>query len=120
MDVPNKYSQANQIIPILKELYAPFGKYTVYGNHDHGGYGSDIYKSVMKQANFTILLNGHSKLKVQDGSSIHLIGIDDPMLGRPDIKNAVNGIPSDSYKIFSCPMPPIWQTKPQLLIFIFS
>lgn len=99
MDVPNKYSQVNQIIPILKELHAPFGKYSVYGNHDHGGYGSDIYKSVMEQANFTILLNSHFQLRVRDDSSIYIIGIDDPMLGRPDLKMAVNRIPSNSYKI---------------------
>ncbi len=99
MDKPNKYSQANQIVPILQELHAPFGKFTIYGNHDHGGYGSDIYKTIMEEANITVLLNSSSELKSIDGSSIYIIGIDDPMLGRPDIKMAIDRIPSDSYKI---------------------
>lgn len=99
IDEPNKYSRAKQIVPILKELHAPFGKFTVYGNHDHGGYGSDIYKSIMGQANFTVLLNENRELNLLDGSSIYVIGIDDPMLGRPDINMSIDRIPSDSYKI---------------------
>ncbi|MBU8877630.1 metallophosphoesterase [Bacillus sp. FJAT-29790] len=99
MDEPNKYQEANQIIPFLEELRAPFGKFAIYGNHDHGGYGSDIYKSIMEQANFSLLLNSQQRIKLLDGSSIYVIGIDDAMLGSPDIQTAINGIPSDSFKI---------------------
>jgi len=99
MDEPNNYSVAHQIVPLLQELHAPFGKFAVYGNHDHGGYGTDIYKSIMEQANFAVLLNSSRELKLLDGGSIHIIGIDDPMLGRPIIKKSIHGIPTDSYKI---------------------
>lgn len=99
MDAPNKYSETNQIIPILKELTAPFGKFAIYGNHDHGGYGSDIYKSIIEESNFTLLLNSHQKIKHLDGSRFYVMGIDDAMLGKPDIITAMNGIPDDAYKI---------------------
>jgi len=99
MDEPNNYTEANQIVPILQELHAPFGKFAVYGNHDHGGYGLDLYKIIMEQANFTVLLNNSKELKLHDASSIYVIGIDDPMLGRPDMNQSVDGIPAHSYKI---------------------
>ncbi|MBT2687825.1 metallophosphoesterase [Bacillus sp. ISL-47] len=98
MDEPNKYSEANQIAPLLQNLEAPLGKFAIYGNHDHGGYGSDIYKTIMDEAGFILLLNENYKIDVS-GSSIHVIGIDDAMLGRPDIKLAVENIEEDSYKI---------------------
>jgi predicted MPP superfamily phosphohydrolase len=98
MDEPNKYSEANQIPPLLQKIEAPMGKFAIYGNHDHGGYGSDIYKSIMEEAGFILLLNENRKIEVS-GSSIHVIGIDDAMLGRPDIKLAAENIAEPSYKI---------------------
>ncbi|CAM3805870.1 metallophosphoesterase [Aeromicrobium ponti] len=98
MDEPNKYSEANQIPSLLQKIEAPLGKFAIYGNHDHGGYGSDIYKSIMEEAGFILLLNENRKIEVS-GSSIHVIGIDDAMLGRPDIKLAVENIEEPSYKI---------------------
>lgn len=98
MDEPNKYADAGQIAPILKELEAPLGKYAIYGNHDHGGYGTDIYKSIMQKAEFTLMLNENHKINFS-GSTIHVIGIDDAMLGRPDIKLALDSVDESSYKI---------------------
>ncbi|MBS4189031.1 metallophosphoesterase [Bacillus sp. FJAT-49705] len=99
MDAPNKYPEGNQLIPLLKKLHAPFGKFAIYGNHDHGGYGSDIYKSIMEQAEFKLLQNSNQQISLLDGSAIYIIGIDDAMLGRPDLEAALNGVPEDSFKI---------------------
>jgi len=99
MDEPNKYYQASSIIPLLQQLEAPFGKFAIYGNHDHGGYGTDIYKGIMENAGFQLLNNENKEIKLLDGSSLHIIGIDDAMLGNPDIGQAVSGIPAESYKI---------------------
>ncbi|TCJ06168.1 metallophosphoesterase [Cytobacillus praedii] len=99
MDIPNQYHESNIIIPLLKELEAPFGKFAIYGNHDHGGYGTDIYKSIIEESGFKLLLNSHQKVKLIDGSSIYVIGIDDAMLGKPDIQTAIDGVPDQSYKI---------------------
>ncbi|WP_026583083.1 metallophosphoesterase [Bacillus sp. J33] len=98
MDEPNKYLEASRVAPLLEKIKAPLGKFAIYGNHDHGGYGSDIYKSIMEKAGFILLMNESHKIDVS-GSSIHIIGIDDAMLGRPDIKLAVENIKDPSYKI---------------------
>ena len=99
MDEPNKYNHYEEIIPILSNLKAPFGKYSIYGNHDHGGYGTDIYREIMNNSGFVLLQNQHQEIKLLDGSSIYIIGLDDAMLGKPDIEMAVTGIPVDSYNI---------------------
>lgn len=99
MDAPNKYTEGHLIIPMLRKLHAPFGKFAIYGNHDHGGYGSDIYRSMMEKAEFTLLQNTNEQIRLIDGSTIYIIGIDDAMLGKPDIEKALEGIPEDSYKI---------------------
>jgi len=99
MDTPNKYGEISQVISILKELKAPFGKFAIYGNHDHGGYGSNIYKNAIEESGFTLLLNSHSVIQKKDGSKIYVVGIDDAMLGNPNIEKALAGVQPDSYKI---------------------
>lgn len=99
MDAPNQYPFSEEIVPLLKSLHAPFGKYSIYGNHDHGGYGSDIYRNIMELADFTLLLNDSDRIELLDGSSIYVMGIDDAMLGKPNFDLANNKVPKDQYKI---------------------
>jgi len=99
MDAPNQYEHQSKIPPLLSSLKAPLGKFCVYGNHDHGGYGSDIFQSIMSQSGFTILQNDNRSVKLLDGSLIYIIGLDDAMLGKPNFEQALENIPDYSYKI---------------------
>lgn len=99
MDEPNKFPKSDQIIPSLSNIQAPFGKFAIYGNHDHGGYGTDIYRDIMDKSGFTLLQNAAQEIKLLDDSRIHLIGLDDAMLGKPDLETATLDLPSDTYKI---------------------
>lgn len=99
MDEPNRYNKINQIVPLLKQLSAPLGKFCIFGNHDHGGYGTDIYRNIMEAANFTVLLNESKSIKLDDGTPIYLIGVDDAMLGKPNIALASRHIPGNRFKI---------------------
>ncbi|WP_240035402.1 metallophosphoesterase [Neobacillus notoginsengisoli] len=98
MDEPNKYRSIEKIIPILQNIKAPLGKFSVYGNHDHGGYGTEIYKKVMEDSGFLILLNESAAISIK-GQSLFLAGIDDAMLGKPNIERAIGHIPENAYKI---------------------
>ncbi|WP_077211351.1 metallophosphoesterase [Bacillus dakarensis] len=99
LDEPNKYKEIEKVVPILNQLQAPFGKFSIYGNHDHGGYGSDIYKEIMEKAGFTLLLNQSTEIKLLNGDRIYIAGIDDAMLGKPNIENSLTGVPDEAYKI---------------------
>jgi uncharacterized protein len=99
LDDPRTYSNPDTIITMLKKLTAPLGKFAVYGNHDHGGYGSDLYKEIIEKSGFKLLLNSSEEITLLGGSSIAVAGIDDAMLGKPDISAAIKKIPKNTFTI---------------------
>jgi len=107
LDEPNKFEGIHKVAPLLQQLKAPLGKYCVFGNHDHGGYGSDIYRNLMEISNFKVLLNESQQISQKDGSSIFLLGIDDRMLGRPNIENADKNVPKKAFKILLSHAPDV-------------
>lgn len=113
MDRPNKFTEINNLVPLLQQLHAPLGKYCIYGNHDHGGYGSNLYRNIMETANFSLLLNESKAIKLRDGSHIYLVGIDDAMLGHPDMALALKGVPVNSFKIVLSHAPDLAETISQ-------
>lgn len=106
MDEPNKYAATNHLIPILKRLEAPLGKFAIYGNHDHGGYGSEIYKNLMNQTGFTLLMNTSEEIYVEE-AKITIVGLDDVMLGRPNFEQAFKDVDPSSYTILLAHEPDI-------------
>ncbi len=99
MDEPNQYTQINEIVPVLKKLEAPFGKFAVYGNHDHGGYGTDIYRNVITMSGFTILQNEVKNISMLDGNKISVSGIDDLMLGKPSYEGTLGNLNENTFNI---------------------
>lgn len=99
MDEPNRYTSAKKLQPLLKMLKAPLGKFCIYGNHDHGGYGSEIYQDIMNQSDFILLQNASIPITLLDGSRIDIIGIDDAMLGKPNFDAAMANVGSDNFKL---------------------
>ncbi|WLR43192.1 metallophosphoesterase [Bacillus carboniphilus] len=86
IDLANKFERPEKISPILKKLQAPFGKLSIYGNHDHGGYGTELYQQIMVEANFTLLKNDLKVLTMPGGDRIQIAGLDDVMLGLPNFE----------------------------------
>ncbi|MGJ9458593.1 metallophosphoesterase [Oceanobacillus sp. CF4.6] len=84
VDEPNHYNWDSRLTTILQSMKANHGKYWIYGNHDHGGYGTDIVHDVMEKSHFHLLQNNHVSIE-QDGSTIVIAGVDDVMLGKPDL-----------------------------------
>lgn len=110
MDQPDEYPMPDEIIPYLKKIKVPFGKYCIFGNHDHGGNGSEIYRNIMEKSDFKVLQNAHAKLSLMSGEAIYLAGIDDAMLGSPDFKSALSGIPDHVYTILLSHAPDLADT----------
>ncbi len=113
MDEPNKYTKLNDLIPILTKLHAPLGKYCIFGNHDHGGYGSEIYRNIMESTNFKVLLNQSVKIELKDRSSFFLVGIDDAMLGNPDLPLALKNVPNNHFNLLLSHAPDLAETAAQ-------
>lgn len=99
MDAPNQFESIDKIAPILQTLNAPLGKFAIYGNHDHGGYGTDLYKEVISDAGFKLLQNESVPIKLLSGETIQIAGIDDAMLGRPDLQATMTKLSKGVYTI---------------------
>jgi len=78
---------------MLELLKAPWGKFAVLGNHD-GEVSPKMLEQAYSSAGFKLLQNQHVTL-TQDGEKLHIAGVDDWITGRPDLKEALEGIPSD-------------------------
>ncbi|MBM4764338.1 metallophosphoesterase [Bacillus sp. B15-48] len=99
MDDPSDFKETEKISRNLRDLNANFGKFAVYGNHDHGGYGSDIYRDIIESSGFSLLVNEAEKIELLNEASIYLLGVDDAMLGKPSLDETIKNIPEKSYKI---------------------
>ena len=84
---------------ILQTIHAPLGKFAIFGNHDHGGYGTEYYVHIMEQSGFEILQNAEKRIRLLDGSEISIFGIDDIMLGKPDIHGILKQAQDHLYTI---------------------
>lgn len=84
IDDPNSFNDEKNLISSLKQLKSNYGKFWVYGNHDHGGYGTDSIRKIMDKSDFQLLKNNHILIN-KENDSIILAGIDDAILGKPNL-----------------------------------
>ncbi|OEH94222.1 metallophosphoesterase [Bacillus solimangrovi] len=108
VDEPNNYDQLDQISPILSAIQAPLGKYAIFGNHDHGGYGTEIMKKVYEQSDFQLLMNERVDIYNTLGERIIIGGIDDAMLGHPKPELALQNVTEEDFAILLAHEPDIF------------
>jgi predicted MPP superfamily phosphohydrolase len=106
IDAPDQYHDAMKLVPLLSSINAPLGKFSIYGNHDHGGYGTESYKQIMDQSGFTLLMNSSTTFTVS-GETIYIAGLDDYMLGRPDFEQTLGSIPKGLFTILLAHEPDV-------------
>lgn len=106
IDSPDQYKEGDSLVPLLSSIQAPLGKFAIYGNHDHGGYGTETYKKIMELSGFSLLMNSYSAIQIL-GEQIYVAGLDDYMLGRPDFEETLRDIPSDTFTIFLAHEPDV-------------
>lgn len=99
MDAPNEYAYPHRIPPILQRLKSPLGKYAIYGNHDHGGYGTTLYQDIIQESNFQLLVNEARTITLDNGEYIHICGLDDVMLGDPQYEQTLGQLESSTFAI---------------------
>jgi len=106
VDAPDTISNRvlEQAAKILDTIEAPLGKYWIYGNHDHGGYGTEKIANVMKRGGFTLLQNQHALIQ-KNSESILLAGLDDAMLGKPNIQKTLRNSSPNLFTLLMCHEP---------------
>ncbi|MFJ7936269.1 metallophosphoesterase [Sporosarcina sp. NPDC096371] len=99
IDVPSAFEGRSEISGILGKLTSKYGKYAIWGNHDYGGSGVRFYEDIMIKSGFTLLRNQNSVIELDSGQKITMIGLDDAMLGHPDIEKSIAGVGSQGAKL---------------------
>ncbi|NLJ57979.1 MAG: metallophosphoesterase [Tissierellia bacterium] len=86
----------NEIWEILSEIKAPLGKFAVYGNHDYGGGAERVYRHIMENSGFQLLINEKVKLEEEN---INIIGMDDSIFGTFQKEVITDYLEEDYYNI---------------------
>ncbi len=107
IDNNKEYEETEAITRELSALKAKICKVAVYGNHDHGGNGTRRYKMIMEGSGFILLDNSSYIVELEANQKINIMGIDDLLLGRPDIKKTTRNINKDHYNIFISHAPDV-------------
>ncbi|MGD9993619.1 MAG: metallophosphoesterase [Salinivirgaceae bacterium] len=125
-DMVNNYAyEALPYIDGIKELQAPYGKYTIMGNHDYGSYArwnSEQAKTenlkqlhqIEKEMGLTWLNNQQVAL-TRNSDTIYLIGVENwglpPFPQYGELDSAVHGIPDGSFAILLSHDPTHWRQQ---------
>jgi predicted MPP superfamily phosphohydrolase len=112
-------------VDVFKELKAPMGVYSIFGNHDYGDYvrwysveqkkaNLDKLINVHKQMDFRLMRNENLKLE-RNGATIELIGLENWGRGGfskyGDLKKAMEGTDPNSFKILLSHDPSHWEEQ---------
>lgn len=84
-------------IKLLKQLNAPLGKFAVPGNHDYFT-GRKLAIEAYGLSGFDLLINRSITLQ-QGDARIQLVGVDDMLLGRPNLNAAFSGLDSNRFTL---------------------
>ncbi|RYG22322.1 MAG: metallophosphoesterase [Chitinophagaceae bacterium] len=122
--VNNKAEEIKPWINHFSQIKAPYGQFSVLGNHDYGDYvkwPNDLIKKgnlqqlkkYHQELGFRLLLDEHIVLE-KDGAKIILAGIENWGLGfgeRGDLEKALNGTNRDDFKILLSHDPSHWEAQ---------
>ena len=123
--VNNKSSEARPWVEKLYKLKAPYGKFSVLGNHDYGDYNEwkseaekqknmeEMYQ-IHKDMGFDLLLN-ESRYIEKNGEKLALVGVENWGAGRfkkaGDLEKSIAQIQSNDFKILLSHDPSHWEAE---------
>lgn len=111
-------------VDVFKKIKAPYGQYSILGNHDYGDYhywetqqakaaNLDRLKQLHTATGFRLLLDEHVEIE-KDGEKIALLGVENWGVGfgkRGDLKKALHGVPKDAFKVLLSHDPTHWDAE---------
>lgn len=125
-DLVNNYEhEIKPYIHHFKSLEAPYGKYSVLGNHDYGWHGRwdskiDMADNLVKlkghhQAMGFDLLNNENRSITKNGQSIKLLGVENwgnpPFPQYGDLDKSLENVQQDDFSILMSHDPDHWESK---------
>jgi hypothetical protein len=122
--VNNKADEMDDWMDVFGNFEAPYGKFSILGNHDYGDYvewnskedkakNFQAVKDIHPKIGFDLLLNEHRYIE-KDGQKIAWIGIENWGKGfnkAGDLQKASEGVNKDDFKILMSHDPSHWEYK---------
>src|SRR5215207_1708416 len=107
-----------EFAPVLKNLHAPLGVYSVLGNHDCW-YDCDKVGAVLKQHGIKVLENEAVQLNVR-GTSLWLVGLGDLWTQAQKIDETIGKVPQGTASIALAHNPDVFPQLPQRVPLLLS
>lgn len=82
--------EIEQNVEAFRSLKAPLGVFAVLGNHDHYTREPDRVIALIEQCGIRVLHNTSTRIE-RNGQTLALAGVDDMLVGRPDLDRALKG-----------------------------
>ncbi|VAW37066.1 hypothetical protein MNBD_DELTA02-537 [hydrothermal vent metagenome] len=101
---------ADAVIGRLATLRGVYDTVAVLGNHDHWVGGYKYVPAVLRRSGIGLLNNTHIILE-RDGGKLCIAGVDDLRVGRPDLGQALYGVPQDMPRILLSHNPDLADEK---------
>jgi predicted MPP superfamily phosphohydrolase len=122
--VNNKAEEIKPWISYFSQIRAPYGQYSILGNHDYGDYikwdteadkvnNLDQLKAYHHDLGFKLLLDEHVQIK-KDGEYMVLAGVENWGIGfgeRGDLKKALANTKESEFKILLSHDPTHWEAQ---------
>lgn len=86
------YGPEKEVISQLAAIEAPYGKFAVWGNRDHGGGCKPHYAKILSRAGIELLQNTDVTVVTEQNHKVWIGGLDDALLGKPDVSTLVGGM----------------------------
>ncbi len=110
----------NELLNILKEIKASYGKFAVLGEHDYQSIDNQkIIDDTLYNSGFEVLDNKNITLHFGTNQSINLIALANQINGKPNIKKAFASIDKDAFNIVISHTPDIALELNQELVDFF-
>jgi predicted MPP superfamily phosphohydrolase len=122
--VNNKAEEIKPWIKHFSQIKAPFGQYSILGNHDYGDYVNwesdlskqknlELLKTYHKDLGYKLLLDEHVEIH-KGADKIILAGVENWGIGfgqRGDLKKALSGTSANDFKILLSHDPSHWEAE---------
>lgn len=121
--VNNRAEEFKSFVSMWKRLEAPYGKFSILGNHDYGDYmpwkndeereeNLNLLKSYHEKSGFDLLCNSHRIIE-KDGASLAILGVEN--WGKPpfpqygDFYSTSSNLPKDCFSVLLSHDPDHWE-----------
>jgi uncharacterized protein len=106
-DLTREGSRPADLEKFLGALRSRYGTYAVWGNHDYWDRAAITWgPETLRRSGVTLLRNGNVRLP-WPGGRVVIAGVDDPVTGRDNLKEAMHGVPREDVCILISHSPEI-------------